>query len=144
MTIDTSGATDDIHGPLSWFKAQQSGKFYSGGFDVEVTGIGSAYQKPAAGTRIIDLSSGTVTFTGGNLNSTFANSITIGTDNKVSNQSANKLTMTFATATGLFKGTATSPDGQNVSYRGAAFQKGSKAYGYFLGTDQSGSVIVGP
>jgi hypothetical protein len=102
------------------------------------------YQKPAAGTRIIDLSSGTVTFTGGNLNNPFADPITIDTNNKVGNQSGNKLTMTFATATGLFKGTATSPDGQNVSFRGAAFQKGDKAYGYFLGTDQSGSVLVGP
>jgi hypothetical protein len=144
MTIDTSQAANDIRGPLSWLKAQQNGKFYPGGFDVEVTGIGSVYQKPAAGTRIIDLSSGTVSFAGGNLNNPFANSITIDTNNKVANQSANKLAMTFATATGLFQGKATSPDGQNVSYRGAAFQKGNKAYGYFLGTDQSGSAVVGP
>jgi hypothetical protein len=144
MTIDTSRASDDIHGPLSWLKAQQSTKFYPDGFDVEVTGIGSVYQKPSAGARIIDLSDATVSFDGGNLNSSFANSITIGTDNKVMNQSGNKLTVSFATATGLFKGTATSPDGQKVSYRGAAFQKVSRAYGYFLGTDQSGSVVVGP
>jgi hypothetical protein len=60
------------------------------------------------------------------------------------NQSGNKLTMTFTVANGLFKGTATSPDGQNVSYRGAAFQKVNRANGYFLGSDQSGSVVVGP
>jgi hypothetical protein len=144
MTIDTSQAANDIRGPLSWIKTQQNGKFYPNGFDVEVTGIGSVYQKPAAGTRIIDLSSGTVSFAGGNLNSSFANSITIDTNNKVSNQSDNKLTMTFTTATGLFRGTAKSPDGQNVSFRGAAFQKGDKAYGYFLDTDQSGSVLAGP
>ena len=47
MTIDTSRASDDIHGSLSWLKAQQSAKFYPDGFDVEVTGIGSVYQKPA-------------------------------------------------------------------------------------------------
>jgi hypothetical protein len=144
MTIDTSRASDDIHGPLSWIKAQQNAKFYPDGFDVEVTGIGSLYQKPAAGTRIIDLSDGTVSFDGGNLNNPFANSITIDTNNKVANQSDNKLTMAFATPTGLFKGTATSPDGQNVSFRGAAFQKVNRAYGYFLGADQSGSVVVGP
>jgi hypothetical protein len=143
MTIDTSQAANDIHGPLSWLKAQQSGKFYPNGFDVEVTGIGSVYQKPAAGTRIIDLSSGTVSFAGGNLNNAFADPITIDTNNKVAPQNGDKLTMTFTTSTGLFKGTATS-DGQNVSFRGAAFQKGNKAYGYFLGTDQSGSVVVGP
>jgi hypothetical protein len=143
MTIDTSRPSDDIHGSLSWIKAAQNAKYYPDGFDVEVTGIGSLYQKPAAGVRIIDLSDATVTFTGGNLNS-FANSVTIGTDNKVADQSANKLSMNFATATGLFKGTATSPDGENVSYKGAAFQKGTQAYGFFLGTDQSGSVVVGP
>src|SRR5207244_10845664 len=118
--------------------------YYPDGFDVEVTGIGSLYQKPAAGTRIIDLSDATVSFDGGDLNSSFANSITIDTNNKVANQSGNKLTMNFATATGLFKGTATSPDGQSVSFRGAAFQKVNRAYGYFLGTGQSGSVVVGP
>jgi lysyl endopeptidase len=144
MIIDTSRASDDIHGPLSWIKAQQSAKYYPDGFDVEVTGIGSLYQKPSTGTRIIDLSDATVSFDGGNLNNPFANSVTIDTNNKVANQSGNQLTMTFATSTGLFKGTAKSPDHQNVSYRGAAFQKGNKAYGYFLGTDQSGSVVVGP
>jgi lysyl endopeptidase len=144
MMIDTSRASDDIHGPLSWLKAQQSAKFYPDGFDVEVTGIGSVYEKPLAGTRIIDLSDATVSFDGGDLNTSFANSITIDTNNKVANQSGNKLTMSFATPTGLFKGTATSPNGQKVSYRGAAFQKVNRAYGYFLGTDQSGSVVVGP
>jgi hypothetical protein len=144
MIIDTSRGSDDIHGSLSWIKAPQTAKYYPAGFDVEVTGIGSLYQKPAAGTRIIDLSDATVSFDGGDLNSSFANTITIDTNNKVTNQSGNKLTMNFATATGLFKGTATSPDGQKVSFRGAAFQKVNKAYGYFLGTDQSGSVVVGP
>jgi hypothetical protein len=128
MSIDTSRASDDIHGSLSWLKAAQSAKYYPDGFDVEVTGIGSL----------------TVSFDGGNLNNPFANSITIDTNNKVANQSGNKLTMTFTTATGLLKGTATSPDGEPVSYRGAAFQKINKAYGYFLGTDQSGSVVLGP
>ena len=144
MSIDTSRASDDIHGSLSWIKAAQSAKYYPDGFDVEVTGIGSLYQKPAAGTRIVDPSDATVSFDGGNLNSPFDNSITIDTNNKVANQSGNKLTMTFTTATGLLKGTATSPDSQNVNYRGAVFQKVNKAYGYFLGTDQSGSVVVGP
>lgn len=144
MTIDTSRGLDDIHGPLSWIKAAQTAKYYPDGFDVEVTGIGSLYQKPAAGTRIIDLSDATVSFDGGNLNSSFGDSITIDTNSKVANQSGNKLTMSFATATGIFKGTATSPDGQKVNYRGAAFQKVNRAYGYFLGTDQSGSVVVGP
>jgi hypothetical protein len=144
MIIDTSRASDDIHGALSWIKAAQNAKFYPDGFDVEVTGIGSTYQKPTAGTRVIDLSDATVSFAGGDLNNPFANSITIDTNNKVANQSGNKLTMTFATATGLFKGSATPPDGQNVNHRGAAFQKVNKAYGYFLGADQSGSVVVGP
>jgi hypothetical protein len=144
MIIDTSRASDDIHGPLSWLKAQQSAKYYGDGFDVEVTGIGSLYQKPAAGSRIIDLSSGTVSFAGGNLNNPFADPITIDTNNKVASQNGTKLTTTFATATGLFKGAATSPDSENVSFRGVSFQKGGTAYGYFLGTDQSGSVVVGP
>lgn len=144
MIIDTSRASDDIHGSLSWIKAAQNAKFYPDGFDVEVTGIGSLYQKPAAGTRIIDRSDATVSFDGGDLTNPFANSITIDTNDKVMNQSGNPLTMSFATSTGLFKGTAKSPDHKNVSYRGAAFQKVNKAYGYFLGKDQSGSVVVGP
>lgn len=144
MTIDTSRASDDIHGGLTWIKAAQSAIFYPGGFTNQVTSTGSLYVKPAAGERVIDLSDATVTFTGGNLNSSFANSITIGSDNKVVNQSDNKLTLKFALPTGLFKGSATSPDGQSFSFRGAAFQKVNEADGYFLGYDQSGSVVIGP
>jgi len=144
MTVDTGRASDDIHGALTWIKAAQKANFYPDGFTSEVTSIGSLYLKPAQGVRIIDLSNGSVTFTGGNLSSSFANSITISTDNKVLNQSDNKLTLTFTLPTGLFKGTATSPDGQGISYRGVAFQKVNKAYGNFLGSDQSGSVGVGP
>ena len=144
MTIDTSQASDDIRGSLTWIKAAQNANFYAGGFTNHVTSTGSVYQKPAAGDRVINLSDATVTFTGGNLSSSFANSITIGSNNKISNQSDNKLVMTFAPPTGLFKGSATSPDGQSISFRGTAFQKVNQAYGYFLGTDQSGSVVVGP
>jgi hypothetical protein len=144
MTIDTSRANDDIHGPLTWIKNPQSTIFYPKGFTNNVACTGSLYVKPVAGTRIIDLSDATVTFTGGNLSSGFADSIAISTDNKVSVHGNDKLTMTFALPTGLFKGTAMSPDAQTCSYRGAVFQKVNKGYGYFLGTDQSGSVVVGP
>lgn len=144
MTIDTSRANDDIHGPLTWIKAAQSATYYPGGFTNNVTCTASLYVKPAAGTRIIDLSDATVTFTGGDLSAGFADSITISTDNKVSVHGTDKLTMSFTLPTGLLKGAAVSPDGQTCSYRAAVFQKVNRAYGYFLGTDQSGSVIVGP
>lgn len=145
MMIDTSRASDDIHGRLTWIKAAQSAKYYSGGFSNAVSGAGSLYQNPGPGTRVIDLSDGTVTFAGGDLSSSFANSITITSDSKVLNQSGNKLSLVFALPTGLFRGSVVPPDGPPAfSYRGAAFQKGNQAFGYFLRSNQSGSVVVGP
>ncbi len=144
MTIDTSQSSDDLEGSLSWIKKSQNAKFYPGGFTNEVTAIGSLYQNPNGG-QIISMSDGTVAFTGGDLNSAFANSITLTAGNKVVNNSDNKLTMSFALPTGLFHGTVAPPDGsRSLSFRGAAFQKGNQAYGYFLGADQSGSVVVSP
>jgi hypothetical protein len=144
LVIDTSQTSDDLHGDLSWIKKAQNAKFYPGGFTNGVTAIGSLYQKPNGG-QIINMSDGSVSFSGGNLSSSFANSITLTADNKVVNDSDNKLTMSFALATGLFHGSVAPPDGSHdLSYRGVAFQKGNKAYGYFLGTDQSGSVVVSP
>jgi hypothetical protein len=144
MTIDTSQSSDDLRGSLSWIKKAQNAKFYPGGLTNEVTAIGSLYQN-SGGSQILSMTDGSASFSGGDLSSLFANSITLTPDNKVVNNSDNKLTMSFALATGLFHGSVTPPDGShNLSFRGAAFQKGSSAYGYFLGTDQSGSIVVAP
>jgi hypothetical protein len=144
MIVDTSRASDDLHGDLTWIKKAQNAKFYPGGFTNEVTANGSLYQNPNGG-QIINMSDGTATFAGGNLNASFANSITLTPDNKIVNNGDNKLMMSFALPTGLFHGGVAPPDGSHsFGFRGVAFQKGNQAYGYFLGTDQSGSVVISP
>jgi hypothetical protein len=52
--------------------------------------------------------------------------------------------MTFTLSSGLFKGsyTPTNAKAKAVSFAGAVLQKGTNAAGYYLGTNQSGRVLL--
>ncbi len=142
MTFANSGGAD-IEGPLSWFKKPNPvASFYPAGFDVEPDGIGSRYDStlsPAIG--FVD---GFFTFTGGNLTTDFMNDVAFAAGNKVVNLSPNKLTFKLKTD-GTFSGSAVNPStGRSLKYSGALLQKQGVGGGYFLGTDQSGKVLVAP
>ena len=78
----------------------------------------------------------------GNPIQSFTNNFTLGNDNKIT--SANGLTVTITTTTGLFKGTAVSlGDGTVVPISGVLLQKQNAAFGYFLKNGQSGAVYLG-
>jgi hypothetical protein len=94
---------------------------------------------------IISLPNAVVDFSGGNLGSDFSNNISLGLSSKVTNLSSNKLTMTFTTSTGLYKGTVIDPNsGLTLPFAGAVFQKTELGYGSLMGANQSSSVVVGP
>ncbi|HLX71429.1 MAG TPA: hypothetical protein VKV04_17520, partial [Verrucomicrobiae bacterium] len=59
--------------------------------------------------------------------------------------STNKLTAAITTSSGLFKVTAENPaTGKSISGNGVVFQKGNFGSGFFLGTNESGTVILQP
>jgi Divergent InlB B-repeat domain len=140
-------ASDDLSGALSWIKLPvMTSRYYPGGFTTAVMASGSKFVKPVLTTDlIINMPSGVVDFSGGNLSSDFSNNISLGLSSKVTNLSSNKLTMAFSTSTGLYKGTVVDPtSGATLPFAGAVFQKNELGYGSLMGANQSSSVVVGP
>lgn len=140
-------AADDLSGALSWIKLPvMTSRYYPGGFTTEVMASGSTFVKPVStGDLIINVPSGVVDFSGGNLSLDFSNNIALGLSSKVTNLSANKLTMAFSTSTGLYKGTVVDPtSGATLPFAGAVFQKTELGYGSLMGANQSSGVVVGP
>jgi hypothetical protein len=96
-------------------------------------------------SQVVNISTGTISFSGGNLASDFDNDITISQNNRVTNESANRLSMSFAPSTGRFNGSVTPPLGSRpIPYHGIVLQISGLGYGYFLGTNESGSVQLSP
>jgi hypothetical protein len=70
--------------------------------------------------------------------------VTLGLSSKLTNNTPHKLAVTFTLSSGLFKGsfTPTNAGSKAVSFAGAVLQKGTNAAGYYLGTNQSGRVLL--
>jgi hypothetical protein len=140
----TNMSDSDLSGTLYWVKAAQSSTSYPGGFNFPagIRAVGSIYKftngvpllnLPADGVSVLQL---------GNPVQSFTNHFTLGSNNKIT--SADGLTVTITTASGLFKGTAVSlGDGTTVPITGVLLQKQNAAYGYFLNNGQSGAVSLG-
>jgi hypothetical protein len=134
----------DLSGRLYWVKPAQTSTVYPGGFNFPegIRAVGSIYSftngvpllnLPVGGVSVLQL---------GNPVQSFTNHFTLGSDNKIT--SADGLTVTITTSTGLFKGTATSlGDGTVVPVTGVLLQKQNTAFGYFLRNGQSGAVYLG-
>ncbi len=95
---------------------------------------------------MFDWNRGVVILENGNLARSFTNEVVFhgGDDLSGSHRLKVKIFASGAKA-GLFDGTAIDPVSQNViPIRGAIFQQHGTAYGWFTGTNQTGSVFIGP
>ncbi len=143
----TNRDLDDIHGSLNWIKAaDESSKFYAGGFNTNFTAIGSAYLAPSGSTnRVLMLTNASIQFSGGNIDPAFSNLVRLISSSTITNLGRNPLALTFSPVSGIFQGSATDPaDGSLRSFSGAVFQKLNAGQGFSLGTNQSGRVVLGP
>jgi hypothetical protein len=138
--------SDDLSGVLNWIKPNlPKAKFYPGGFTMNTTASGSRYLKPALGQRVLDFSEGTVQLSGAYLTNGLFNDVLLGADNKATNLSSNKLTLTFTLSSGLFRGNVVdSGTGKLILFNGVVLQKSNLGSGYFLDAGQSGWVSFGP
>jgi subtilisin family serine protease len=123
---------------------------YPGGFALETNLLGSTYTRAHP---VLAMMTGEVVFAGSNLNPAFTNLVILGVNNRVTNGSANPLTLTINATNGLFSGTVTLPSGaalappgtnRTLPFRGVILQRQGNGSGHFLGTDQSGQVLVRP
>jgi len=120
---------------------------YPGGFTNLVTAFASPYHKPAAGARVLDWSGGVgqLSISGGGLSQSWTNDIRLELNNRVTNLSGPKLTLTITPSSGLFRGTFVDPDShKSEPFQGVLLQDINIGVGYFLGPDQSGEIRLGP
>ena len=147
VQFDTNGPLEDLGGRVDWSRpARPASIYYPGGFTNQTMMSGSRYLAPATSTnRVIAMTNGVLLLSGGNLSQVFTNDIVLGTNNRVTNASPNSLSVSVARATGLFKGSFLDPGtAHTVKFSGALLQKATNGAGFFLGTNLSGRVSIGP
>jgi hypothetical protein len=82
-------------------------------------------------------------FDGGNLAQSFTNVVTLTTNNHVINGSANFMNFSITLSNGAFTGSVKVPGTTRTNaFKGALLQDANAGYGWFLGTDESGSVSL--
>ena len=80
---------------------------------------------------------------GGGLSNGFSNQVTLA-GTKVVNDSTNKLTLSIAGSSGLFRGTVVNPaTGKVIPLKGILLQKQNLGCGFFSFTNQTGTVYFG-
>ena len=121
----------------------RSGAPYSGGLTNAITVEVSDFKAPPFAFRAFGPSQ--LVLSGGGLSGSITNSVTWALDNKVLNTGTNKLSLSIAPASGLFKGTIVDPaTRKNVQFQGVLFEQGNVGLGFFPGDNQSGAVSFAP
>ena len=142
LTFATNNPTQSLHGLVSWTKpALSAAKAYPGGFITEMWAAGSTYAPPRT-NGVLLFSNAVVQFTGGSLaNSPLPFSIGLTARNTILSTNGNALTMSFSTASGLFRGTFRQPGlNQALTFRGTVLQQTNRGAGFFLNGAVSGGV----
>lgn len=134
---------------LRWYKPAQPSGFYPTGFTATVDLTGSRYGKPVAGTRIFPVNNPNgevrVTITDGNLVTPITATFILGTNNKLVATGPNlanvqvKVTPSNGAMTGSFIDPGT---GRKKSFRGVVTQRQRFGSALFLGTTDTGTVIL--
>jgi hypothetical protein len=129
-----------LGGDLVWVKPLSSAKLYPGGFALEPAVFGSSYSPPGT-NKVITLTDAEVVLTDGNLTNYIAGQFTLGAKSRVT--TTNKLTLSFTQSSGLFKGNLRTADHpKSISFSGVVLQNQTNGSGYFLGTNQSGRIVL--
>jgi hypothetical protein len=136
---------DSFNADLSWIKpAMPNAKLYSAGFSTDRNVVGSRYNRPATGNNVLNFTDGNLVLNGGDLSESISDPISL-TSNRVTDLNGNKLTLTFSLTSGTFTGRIVPPgSSKSLLFRGVVLQNQNVAAGFFLGTDQSGQVLLGP
>ena len=138
-----SFTNDGISGEIDWFKLPQTtAKLYPGGFTYGTNVIGSAYhytnQIPVLGSTDCLLA-----LLNGDLTEGITNDAALGPSVPATDPSNIKLSL--MTSSGMFSGSTMNPEpGKPITVHGIVLQNQNFGAGYFLGTNQTGSVLLSP
>jgi hypothetical protein len=107
---------------------------------------GSRFIPPNATNRMLDVTNVVVGFTNGNLTAEFANNAMLDAQGKVTDLDlTHKFKMSISKSSGSFSGSVMPPGATRpIALKGVVLQKGKTASGFFVNTNQSGRVSLGP
>ncbi len=137
----------DNHAPtgtLSWIKTSFTNGFYNDGFSNSVDVLSSVFVPQPKGTRAVAITNGTVACQDGNLTSPFTNTFFLKAHNSflfdLPNVNSEKLRLNAKS--GLIGGSFMRPENakKRTIIKGVVLQDQNIGRGFFLGTNQSGSV----
>jgi len=138
----TNPTTSELTGLVNWITpSRPTAKIYPGGFTNEVQSFGSLYHAPP----VLSITNALLIFEGADLPAAFTNHVRLDANGTVSNQSSNRLTLSFTRQTGLWRGTVVDPVTlESLHFLGAVDQGQNSGHGFFLRTNQSGRVRLLP
>ena len=143
----TIATNNTLTATVNWFKpAGSKGPDYPNGFTTAVTLTGAIYVPPADGGPPI-AGSGQLTLGGGNLESNLVKNLVIDAQGNVavSPAGSDQLKLKINATTGQFSGGFLNPAvGKTSKFGGLLLQPDNSGAGYFLGTNQTGFVIIQP
>jgi hypothetical protein len=150
LTFNAVSGTSDFNGSLQWVKPEQKTGDYQAAIDTNLNVIGSVYIPPAKGGSVLPgfpIEGGTAS---GMLELTDTSGIVLSATTQLSpanklifTNSPDNLKVTITPTTGLIKGSFLYPGKTKVTQLGGVlFQDQTKAGGFFLGPDGSGTVTL--
>src|SRR5262249_2649410 len=139
-----TNANATLGGDLHWLKKTWTNDFLPNGFTNEIAAIGSTFQTPGHGVRVMNFTNFSATFSDGNLTSPLTQDLSLTTNNTLTftgpNSTALKLQLNLAN--GLFSGSFRDLDFHTNNFRGALLQTQNFGAGFFFTNNASGSVLL--
>lgn len=147
--VNTS--TADISGSVRWFKPERLlDQYYPQAFTTQNAVIGSRYVRPVKGTAFIDFQTAQnralLLLSSGNIQNQIIQSLEVDSNNTVELQTPTNTGMkiTVNASTGLLSGCFLHPTAGVRKFSGVVSQKQHVGWGFFLGVDQGGSMLLQP
>ena len=135
----------DLEGGLTWIKPKEHANYYANGFTVAPVARGSRWVAPNDSNKRFFPDSGALVLDGANLNTGLTNSFQLDTKSFSERSSSEHLDLTLSRESGRFEGSVL--EGTNhlrLRFGGVVLQRAGSAAGFFLGTHQSGQVLLEP
>jgi hypothetical protein len=144
VTFDTNASLEAI---VDWFRPNVPGSaYYPAGFTTNVSLVGGKYNASSA-AELMTAGNWQIALDGGNLASSIVKTVVVDVVGNVIVLLPNNegLAMTLQLKTGQFTGSFTHPAlNETIDFKGAVLQNSNAGAGHFLGTNESGSVILAP
>ncbi len=144
-------ASQMTSGQALWFETAGSGShYYTNGFNLLTNDLNlllDRYVPPAKGVAVLPGVNYTVLLYGGNLSSNLSNNITISSNNAVVVTGLNpyQLSLAINASAGTFSGSFVSPaNNGKTALKGVLLPGANSGFGYFLGINQTGGILIQP